>query len=147
MATQLVTVADYRAAVAETVAARPERAWALACLALETAVRLIPHLQPHAALLTPLNARITAEYGGQIADASCIPEVKVIARWASQAAALAHTIHAGASDDVGGDGMGISELAAGIIQHVDACSELDSWARVLTAALTNQTDHGDGALR
>ena len=131
----------------KAVAARPERVWALARLALEVAAKLIPHLQPHAAVLAPLNACITAEYGGQIADASGVPEVKVIARWAGQAAALAHTIHAGASDDVGGDGIGIAELAAGIIQHVDAWSELDSWARVLAAALTDQPDHGDGALR
>ncbi len=64
MATQLVTVADYRTALAEAVAARPERAWALACLALETAVRLIPHLQPHAALLSPLSAPLWALIAG-----------------------------------------------------------------------------------
>lgn len=120
MTAQLATVDDYRGVMVKAVAARPERVWVLARLALEVAAKLIPHLQPHAAVLAPLNACITAEYGGQIADASGVPEVKVIARWAGQAAALAHTIHASASDDVGGDGMGIAELAAGIIQHVDA---------------------------
>jgi hypothetical protein len=139
MATQLVTVADYRTALAEAVAARPERAWALACLALETAVRLIPHLQPHAALLSPLNAPVAAEYGGQIADASGIPEVKIIARWAGRAAEIAHAIHGGASEDVGSNGKGIAELVAGILQSVDGCAELESWGRVLAAALADET--------
>ncbi len=143
MATQLVTVADYRAAVAETVAARPERAWALACLALETAVRLIPHLQPHAALLSPLSAPVVAEYGRQIADASQIAEVKIIARWAGRTAEIAHMIYAGASEDIGGDGKGMAELAAGILQHVDGCAELESWVRVLAATLADEAEQGD----
>jgi hypothetical protein len=143
MATQLVTVADYRAAVAETVAARPERAWALACLALETAVRLIPHLQPHAALLSPLSAPVVAEYGRQIADASQIAEVKIIARWAGRTAEIAHTIHGGASENIGCDGKGMAELAAGILQHVDGCAELESWVRVLAATLADEAEQGD----
>lgn len=138
MTTELATVDDYRAATAKAVAARPERAWALARMALETAAKLIPHLQPHAALLSPLNAPVVAEYGRQIADASGIPEVKVIARWAGQAAALAHTIHSRASDTIGADGQGIAELAAGILQHVDGCAELESWLRVLAAALADE---------
>ena len=121
MAAQLATVDDYRAAVAKAIAARPERAWAL-----EAAVRLVPQLQPHAAILSPLNAPVAAEYGHQIADASGIPEVKVIAGWAGQTAALAHMIYAGASENIGSDGKGIAELAAGILQHVDGCGELDS---------------------
>ena len=143
MATQLVTVADYRAAVAETVAARPERAWALACLALETAVRLIPHLQPHAALLSPLSAPVVAEYGRQIADASQIAEVKIIARWAGRAAEIAHAIHGGASEDIGGDGKGVAELAAGILQQVERYSELEAWNRVLAAALADEAAQGN----
>jgi hypothetical protein len=138
MTTELATVDDYRAATAKAVAARPERAWALARMALEETAKLIPHLQPHAALLSPLNAPVIAEYGRQIADASGIPEVKVIARWAGQAAALAYTIHSRASGNIGADGPGIAELAAGILQHVDGCAELESWLRVLAAALADE---------
>lgn len=143
MATQLATVDNYRAAMAKAVAARPERAWALARLALEAAVRLVPQLQPHAAILSPLNAPVAAEYGHQIADASGIPEVKVIAGWAGQTAALAHMIYAGASEDIGSDGKGIAELAAGILQHVDGCGELDSWTRLLAAALADEAAQGN----
>jgi hypothetical protein len=131
---QLTTVDDYRTALAGAVAARPERAWTLARMALETAARLVPQLQPHAALLGPQNAAVVAEYGGQIADASSIPEVKVVARWAGQAVRLALTIHDGLSDAVGGDGQALAELAAGILQQVDTLDELDSWARLLAAA-------------
>ena len=142
MAAQLATVDNYRAAMAKAVATRPERAWALARLALEAAVRLVPQLQPHAAILSPLNAPVAAEYSYQIADASGIPEVKVIAGWAGQTAALAHMIYAGASEDIGSDGKGIAELAAGILQHVDGCGELDSWTRLLAAALADEAGQG-----
>ena len=143
MAAQLATVDNYRAAMAKAVAARPERAWALARLALEAAVRLVPQLQPHAAILSPLNAPVAAEYGHQIADASGIPEVKVIAGWAGQTAALAHMIYAGASEDVGGDGKGIAELAAGISQSVEGYAELELWSRVLAAALADERAQGN----
>ena len=143
MATQLATVDNYRAAMAKAVAARPERAWALARLALEAAARLVPQLQPHAALLSPLNAPVAAEYAGQIADASGIPEVKIIARWAGRAAEIAQAIHAGASEDIGGDGKGVAELAAGILQQVERYSELEAWNRVLAAALADEAAQGN----
>ena len=143
MAAQLATVHDYRAAVAKAIAARPERAWALARLALEAAARLVPQLQPHAALLSPLSAPVVAEYGRQIADASQIAEVKIIARWAGRTAEIAHMIYAGASENIGCDGKGMAELAAGILQHVDGCAELESWVRVLAATLADEAEQGD----
>ena len=143
MTTQLSTIDDYRTTFTAAVAARPERAWAVARLALEVAAKLIPHLQPHAALLSPLSAPVVAEYGRQIADASQIAEVKIIARWAGRAAEIAHAIHGGASEDIGGDGKGVAELAAGILQQVERYSELEAWNRVLAAALADEAAQGN----